>query len=149
MKIKKKSIDGGLLFTIKKNMIMYKSNIIDFLLGTLFAIIITFFLLFIEIWQFIIIPGIIAGLFNKRMKRGILSGALSISIVWGLYILEAILSKNAYINIDQFASLIFGTLGFGWILILLIFLFGILFGALGGAIGSGVKMLIILNKNYD
>ena len=61
----------------------------------------------------------------------------------------AVLTRNAYINLDQFAGLIFGNLGFGWVLFVVILLFGVLFGALGGAIGSGVAILIRLRSTVD
>jgi len=58
------------------------------------------------------------------------------------YLIYLIVAKNFYINLDQFAGLIFGGLGYGAIILILIILFGILFGALGGAIGSGIMILI-------
>ena len=154
MKVDKEKQMKGNLSRIKERLKNNTLEITNFVLGTLFALIITFFLTFIEIWQLIIIPGIVAGIFNNKMKRGSLSGAISVSAIWALYILVAVLSKNAYVNIEQFAGLIFGALGFdssgfGWIIILLILLFGALFGALGGAIGSGLKMLIIINRQTD
>lgn len=121
----------------------------DFLIAILFSAIIAFFLTFVAIWQLIIIPGLVAGVFNKKMKKGIYSGAIGISIIWFIYMVYAILTRNAYANLDQFAGLIFGSLGFGWVLFVVILLFGILFGALGGAIGSGVTMLIKLRSAVD
>lgn len=121
-----------------------KPETIDFLIGILFSAIITYFLTFLPIWQLIIIPGLVAGIFNKKMKKGIYSGAIGISIIWISYIIYAILTRNAYTNLDQFAGLFFGSLGFGWVLFLIILLFGVLFGALGGAIGSGLTILIKL-----
>ena len=117
---------------------------LDFLIGILFAAIISYFITFVAIWQLIIIPGLVAGLFNKKMKKGMYSGAIGILITWILYIIYAILTRNAYTNLDQFAGLILGSLGFGWVLMLFILLFGALFGALGGAIGSGLTILIKL-----
>ena len=119
---------------------------LNFLIGTLFAVIITFFLTFVEIWQLIIIPGLVAGIFNKKMKRGIYSGALGVTIVWFIYMTLATITRNAYANLDQFAGLIFGELGFGWILFIIILLFGTLFGALGGAIGSGLMIFIDIKR---
>ncbi|MHA1254303.1 MAG: hypothetical protein ACTSPS_01765 [Promethearchaeota archaeon] len=119
-----------------------KPETLDFLIGILFSAIISYFLTFVMIWQLIIIPGIVAGIFNKKMKKGMYSGAIGISIIWTLYMIYAILTRNAYTNLDQFAGLIVGSLGFGWVLFLIILLFGALFGALGGAIGSGLTILI-------
>ena len=80
------------------------------------------------------------------MKRGIYSGALGVTIVWLIYMTLAIITRNAYTNLDQFAGLIFGELGYGWILFIIILLFGTLFGALGGAIGSGLMIFIDLKR---
>ena len=121
-----------------------KPETLDFLIGILFSAIISYFLTFVAIWQLIIIPGLVAGIFNKKMKKGIYSGAIGISIIWTLYMIYAILTRNAYTNLDQFAGLFFGSLGFGWVFFLIILLFGVLFGALGGAIGSGLTILIKL-----
>ncbi len=126
-----------------------KPETLDFLIGILFSAIISYFLTFVAIWQLIIIPGLVAGIFNKKMKKGIYSGAIGISIIWTLYMIYAILTRNAYTNLDQFAGLFIGSLGFGWVLFLIILLFGALFGALGGAIGSGLTILIKLIINNE
>ena len=114
----------------------------NFLISFILAMLITFFLTYTEIWQLIIIPGIIAGIFNKTMRRGIYSGALGVSIVWLIFMVYQMSTKNAYINLDQFGALIFGELGYGWVIFILILLLGVLFGALGGAIGSGTMILL-------
>lgn len=116
----------------------------NFIVSILFATFITYILTFIDIWQLIIIPGILAGIINKTIKRGIYSGALGVSIMWTIYMIYLISVQNAYINLDQFAGLIFGRLGYGWVIFILILLFGLLFGALGGAIGSSISILIKL-----
>ena len=115
----------------------------NFLISFIITGLITFALTYAEIWQLIIIPGIIGGLFNKTMRRGIYCGALGVSIVWIFYLIYLMGAKNFYTNLDQFAGLIFGGLGYGSVILILIILFGILFGALGGAIGSGIMILII------
>jgi hypothetical protein len=123
------------------------SDKINFLKSISIAAIITFLLTFLEIWQLIIIPGIVAGIISKKkMKYGIFSGAIGVLIVWLIYILYAMETRNAYINLDQFAAIIIGDFGYGYMILLLILLFGILFGALGGAIGSSIRMLIDLNS---
>ena len=119
---------------------------IIFGVSILTAMILAFFLTYIEYWQFILVAGIIPGLFNKKMKRGIYSGAIGVSIVWLLYMLYAMITRNAYTNIDQFAGLIFGDTGYGWVIVILVFLFGALFGALGGSIGSGITIAIQLRS---
>ena len=119
---------------------------IIFYVSILTAMILAYFLTFIEYWQFIIVAGIIPGLFNKKMKRGIYSGAIGVAIVWLLYMIYAMVTRNAYTNIDQFAGLIFGDTGYGWAIIILVLLFGTLFGALGGSIGSGITIFIQLRS---
>lgn len=126
---------------LKEKIIAHKLDIRNFIIGTSFAAIFSLLLTFTGIWQLIIIPGIVAGFFNDKMKRGICSGAIGVSIVWAFYMFVAIVNINAYVNVDQFAGLIFGSLGFGWVIVLFVLLFGVLFGALGGAIGSGIKMI--------
>ncbi len=114
----------------------------NFLISFVLTAIITFILTYIPIWQLIIIPGIIGGLFNKTMRRGIYSAVLGVSIVWIFYMVYKMSVNGAYTNLDQFAGLIFGDLGYGWVIFVLILLLGILLGALGGAIGSGIMILV-------
>ena len=45
-----------------------KPETLDFLIGILFSAIISYFLTFVAIWQLIVIPGLVAGIFNKKMK---------------------------------------------------------------------------------
>ncbi|MFX1313663.1 MAG: hypothetical protein ACFFHD_13795, partial [Promethearchaeota archaeon] len=54
----------------------------NFIISFLLASSITYILIFIKIWQLIIIPGMIAGVLNKTMKQGIYSGALAVFLVW-------------------------------------------------------------------
>ncbi len=115
-----------------------------FIVSILFTMLITYILTFIDVWQLIIIPGILAGVLNKTIRRGIYSGALGVSIIWVIFMIYRIIEQNAYINLDQFAGLIFGGLGYGWVIFVLISLFGVLFGALGGAIGSSISILVKL-----
>jgi len=119
----------------------------NFLLGIFIAAVITLVLSFIEIWQLVIIPGIVVGIINyKHPRKGIYSGAIGIALMWLFYMLYMMATRNAYTNIDQFAGLIFGDLGFGWVILILILLFGGLFGALGGAIGAGTMKLVKLKQ---
>jgi len=119
----------------------------NYLIAIILAALITYLLTLTEVWQLIIIPGIIAGFITYRKpRRGIYSGAIGVLITWSMYIIVLIFTRNAYTLFDQFAGLIFGGLGYGWILIVLIILLGILFGALGGALGSGVALYISLSR---
>jgi len=95
----------------------------------------------IPIWQLIIIPGIIAGIINKSLKHGVISGSLGVTLSWGLYILVGEISRNVYLLLDQLGGLIFGE-GFGWAFIVLILLLAAIFGAIGGGIGNGMVTLI-------
>ncbi|MFX1501854.1 MAG: hypothetical protein ACFFDH_12895 [Promethearchaeota archaeon] len=128
---------------IKKPTLVVNPDTRNFLIAFIITGLLTFALTYIEIWQLIIIPGIIGGLFNKSMRRGIYCGALGVSLVWIFYLIYLMTVKNFYLNLDQFAGLIFGGLGYGSIILILIILFGFLFGALGGAIGSGIMLIII------
>jgi hypothetical protein len=127
---------------LKKPKIDVKPETRNFLISFLLTAFITFILTYVPVWQLIIIPGIVGGLLNKTMRHGIYSAVLGVSIVWFIYMIYKIAANNVYTNLDQFAGLIFGGLGYGWIIFILILLLGILFGALGGAIGSGIMILI-------
>lgn len=115
----------------------------NFIISFIIIALITFIFTYVPVWQLIIIPGIIGGMLNKTMRRGIYSGVLGVSIVWLFYMIYKMATIDAYTNLDQFAGLIFGGLGYGIIIFILILLLGILFGALGGAIGSGIMILLI------
>ena len=127
---------------LKKPKISVKPETRNFIISFLLTALITFILTYVPVWQLIIIPGVVGGLLNKTMRRGIYSGVLGVSIIWLIYMIYKMAVNDVYTNLDQFAGLIFGDLGYGWIIFILIFLLGILFGALGGAIGSGIMILI-------
>jgi hypothetical protein len=127
---------------IKKKKLKISPETRNFLISFIVAALITYLLTYTEIWQLVIIPGIIAGVFNKTMRRGIYSGALSVSIVWFFFMIYQMSVNSAYTNLDQFAAFIFGDLGYGWVIFILVLLLGVLLGALGGGIGSGIMILI-------
>jgi hypothetical protein len=95
----------------------------------------------VPIWQLVIIPGIITGMLNKSLKYGVLSGFIGVTLSWGIYVLVGVITRNAYIILDQFGALIFGE-GFGGLVLLLIILLASIFGAMGGGIGNGFMTLI-------
>ena len=112
-----------------------------FLGSIVIAAIIAWLLTMVEVWHLVIIAGIVAGLFNTTMKKGIIGGALGVCILWTLFIVYEIFTVGAYLVMDQFGGLLIDA-GFGWLIMILIILLGTLFGALGGGIGSGVMLLI-------
>jgi hypothetical protein len=112
-----------------------------FILSIIIATILSSLLSLIQIWQLVILAGIVAGILNKTMKMGTLSGAMGVLIFWTIYVIHGMITRNTYTLLDQFGALIIDS-GFGWLLVILILLLGTLFGALGGAIGTGMMILI-------
>ncbi len=102
----------------------------------------TMLLTLIPVWQLVIIPGILAGMLNKSLKRGILSGFSGVTLSWGIYVIVGLFTRNVYFLLDQFGELIFGGGGSGWIFLILIILLAAIFGAIGGGIGSGFMAVI-------
>ena len=121
----------------------------NFILGIVISALISTSLAFIEIWQFILLAGIMAGFINDKMRKGAISGALGVLITWSVYMLIAIFSRNAYVFFDQFAVEIFGSSGFGWALLLLSLMLGMIFGALGGAIGSALNFFLAQRRQKN
>ncbi|MBY9012265.1 MAG: hypothetical protein KGD70_07815 [Candidatus Lokiarchaeota archaeon] len=113
----------------------------NFYISVIVVICLTMLLTIVPIWQLIIIPGIIAGIINKSLKHGVLSGFLGVTLSWGLYILVGMITRNVYIMLDQLGGLIFGG-GFGWAFVVLILLIAAIIGAFGGGIGNGLMILI-------
>ena len=113
----------------------------NFYISVIVVICLTMLLTIVPIWQLIIIPGIIAGIINKSLKHGVLSGFLGVTLSWGLYILVGMITRNVYIMLDQLGGLIFGE-GFGWAFVVLILLIAAIIGAFGGGIGNGLMILI-------
>jgi len=118
-----------------------EEDIRNFYISIFVVTCLTMLLTLIPIWQLVIIPGIIAGIINKSLKHGVISGSLGVTLSWGLYILVGEISRNVYFLLDQLGGLIFGE-GFGWAFIVLILLLAAIFGAIGGGIGNGMMILI-------
>ncbi len=112
-----------------------------FFISIVVVLCLTMLLTLVPVWQLVIIPGIIAGMLNKSLKYGVLSGFIGVTLSWGIYILVGMITRNAYIILDQFGALIFGE-GFGWLILILIILIASTFGAMGGGIGNGFMTLI-------
>jgi len=112
-----------------------------FLISLIIVLCLTMLLTLVPVWQLVIIPGIIAGMLNKSLKYGVLSGCIGVTLSWGIYTLVGVITRNEYTILDQFGALILGE-GFGWLILLLIILLASTFGAIGGGIGNGFKALI-------
>ncbi|MHA1669678.1 MAG: hypothetical protein ACTSV5_03770 [Promethearchaeota archaeon] len=112
-----------------------------FFISVIVVLCLTMLLTLIPIWQLIIIPGIIAGMLNKSLKNGILSGFIGVTLSWGFYILMGVITRNVYIILDQFGALIIGE-GFGWLILILIISIAAVFGVMGAGIGNGLMNLI-------
>ncbi|MBY9014115.1 MAG: hypothetical protein KGD68_00340 [Candidatus Lokiarchaeota archaeon] len=112
-----------------------------FYISIVIVLCLTMLLTLIPIWQLVIIPGIIAGMLNKSLKRGILSGLSGVTLSWGIYVIVGVYTRNVYLTLDQFGELIFGG-GSGWIFLILIILLAAIFGAVGGGIGNGLMAVI-------
>lgn len=113
----------------------------NFLISILIGMFTAWALLLIPIWQLIILAGILAGVLNNTMKRGIIAGAISVGGFWLIYMVIGIYTINAFTMMDQFGALLIGS-GFGWLIFIIVLLVGILLGALGGGIGSGMMMFV-------
>lgn len=112
-----------------------------FLYTTIFAACLTMLLTLIPVWQLVIIPGIIAGFFNKQLRYAVLSGLTGVILSWLIYILVAFITRNTYTILDQVGALLVGT-GFGWLILLITLIIGILMGILGGGIGYSISILL-------
>jgi len=112
-----------------------------FYISLLVVLCLTMLLTLIPVWQLVIIPGIIAGMLNKSLKRGILSGFSGVTLSWGIYVIVGVFTRNVYLMLDQLGELIFGG-GSGWIFLILIMLLAAIFGAIGGGIGNGLMAVI-------
>ena len=113
----------------------------QFYISVIVVLCLTMLLTLVPVWQLVIIPGIIAGMLNKSLRRGILSGFSGVTLSWGIYVLVGVFTRNVYFLLDQFGELIFGG-GSGWIFLILIMLLAAIFGAIGGGIGNGIMILI-------
>jgi hypothetical protein len=117
-----------------------------FIISLLVVICLTAILTFIPVWQLIFIPGLIAGLLNKQLKKAVIAGTTGIFLYWLLYIIDGVIFEKIYPLFDQFGALIIGE-SFGWLIILLILLFGAIFGLFGSFIGNKAFLIFeILRK---
>ena len=83
-----------------------------FILSIIVAVVLSSLLSLIPIWQLVILAGIAAGLLNKTMRKGTLSGGAGVLIFWTIYVAHGIITKNSYKLLDQFGALLFSRNGF-------------------------------------
>jgi hypothetical protein len=112
-----------------------------FIYTTIGALCLTMLLTLIPVWQLIVIPGIVAGFFNKRLRYAVLSGLTGVTISWLIYMISSLALRNTYTILEQIGELMVGS-GFGWLIFLLILIIGLLMGALGGGIGYSISILL-------
>ena len=99
----------------------YKTLILSIFFGACLSMVLTL----IPIWQLVIIPAIITGIINQKMRDSIIAGILSILIPWSIYIGYGFATRNVYVILDQLGTLIFGA-GFAWVFLLIVFLSSII-----------------------
>lgn len=114
----------------------------NFVFSLVFVFLITYGLTLTCLWQLIIIPALLAGIMNEKAKKGIISGILGVLLAWIIYMAIAFMTRNAYPFFDQFAAEIFGSLGFGWLILAIVFFLGILIATLGAIIGNGIAIIL-------
>ena len=112
-----------------------------FIYTTIGALCLTMLFTLIPVWQLIVIPGIIAGFFNKQLRYAVLSGLAGVTISWLIYMIMTLALRNTYTILDQIGELIVGS-GFGWLIFLIILIIGLVMGALGGGIGFSISILL-------
>jgi hypothetical protein len=104
-----------------------------FIYTTIGALCLTMLFTLIPVWQLIVIPGIVAGFFNKQLRYAVLSGLAGVTISWSIYMTISIALRNTYVILEQIGDLMIGS-GFGWLIFLIILIIGIVIGALGGVL---------------
>lgn len=124
----------------------HKTLILSIFFGACLSMVLTL----IPIWQLVIIPAIITGIINQKMRDSIIAGILSILIPWSIYIGYGLATRNVYVILDQLGTLIFGA-GFAWVFLLIVFLSSIIIGALGGGLGNKFYLLIkiLIRRNVS
>jgi uncharacterized membrane protein SpoIIM required for sporulation len=111
-----------------------------FIFTTLVAMCLTMLFTLIPLWQLVVIPGIVAGFFNKQLKYAILSGLIGVTISWLIYIIAALITRNTYVILEQIGALFLGT-GFGSLILMLVIFVGLIIGTIGGGIGYCISVI--------
>ena len=112
-----------------------------FIYTTVGALCLTMLFTLIPVWQLIVIPGIVAGFFNKQLRYAVLSGLTGVTISWLIYMIASLALRNTYAILEQIGELMVGS-GFGWLIFLLILIIGLIMGALGGGIGYSISIFL-------
>ena len=113
--------------------------------GFVFCFIFALIFVFTPLWQLSILASFIGGFFYNKMSEGALMGLAGVAAAWVIYIIIEVLSSNVYTLFDQVGGIILGTIGFGWVFIIVLILIGAILGALGGSFGSGVRIIFEIN----
>lgn len=114
------------------------SNLVGFILCFLIA----YILIYIPVWQLIIIPGVIAGLIAKETGKCAIIGLLGVVDAWGLYAVINIIAGDVEVLFDQIGMVIIGSEGMGFIFIILSIVIGGVIGMFGAIIGCSIRKLM-------
>jgi hypothetical protein len=112
-----------------------------FIYTTIGALCLTLLFTLIPVWQLIVIPGIVAGFFNKQLRYAVLSGLTGVTLSWLIYMIVAFATRNTFAILEQIGELMVGS-GFGWLIFLIVLILGLIMGALGGGIGYSISILL-------
>lgn len=121
-----------------KSFLEKHTNLIGFIVCFLTA----YAFIYIPLWQLVIIPGIIGGLFASETRKSALIGMLGVIDAWGLYAIINIIAGDIEVLFDQIGMVIIGSEGMGFIFIILSIVMGGVIGMFGAIIGSSIKNLL-------
>ena len=93
------------------------------------------------IWQLLALSAILAGLFARSYKRGLLYGSMSVLAVYIYFLLILILTSPALTVLNVFIGII-GLSGMGIIALFITLLIGFLVGLTGGYLGAVIHSFI-------
>jgi hypothetical protein len=118
-----------------------------YLVGILVCFALAFIFIYIPVWQLVIIPGIIGGLFAKDTKKSALVGLIGVCAGWGTYVLIKIIVSDVEVLFDQVGVVIAGVEGLGFVFIILAIIIGGVIGLFGAIIGCSIRNLVYQKKN--
>jgi hypothetical protein len=117
-----------------------------YLIGILVCYILAFIFIYIPVWQLVIIPGIVGGLFTKDTKKSALVGLIGVCAGWGTYALINIIVGDVAMLFDQVGVVIAGVEGIGFVFIILSIIIGGVIGLFGSIIGCSMRNLMLTKK---